>query len=102
MLWTRVNQVETLRGQTIKVFGLEDDLKYDEGLRNVRKGFKNENGRFLFDPETYNKKNFDFKLANFQMTEEELLTFAKVASSIRMRFSQASMNILSQVENRSQ
>ena len=47
---------------------------------------QNTRDEVLFDPDRYNKQNYDFRLDKHQLSQEELETYGKMATNIRRRF----------------
>ena len=54
MSWTRVREVYSTVNKRVTIFDVEDDLKQDKVLKQIRKDSTRELGELLFDPSTFN------------------------------------------------
>ena len=70
------------------VFDVEQDLKADKNLKQVRKGSVRNLGKMLFDPEDFKDKSDQLTIARHRLNEERLYDYAKMASNIRKEISQ--------------
>ena len=86
MLWTRVKEVSPNPSVRISSFDVEEDLKQDRFMKQIRKGAVRELGALLFDPDDFKDQTKQLTLSNFKLTTDELRDFAMMASTIRRNF----------------
>ena len=88
MSWTRVRDVEATNVQRFKIYDVEEDLKADKSLKQIRKGAVRDLGQMLFDPDDFKDQADQLRVDAYKLTEEELRAYAELAASIRQRISQ--------------
>ena len=59
------------------------DLKFDKSLKTIRKETNTSIGSFIFDPDSFKEQARFFNLKTYQLTQEELIHYAKLASRLR-------------------
>ena len=87
MSWTRVLEVEAAANKRIQAFDVEQDLKQDKTLKQIRKGAVRDLGAMVFDPDDYSEMREQLTIANYKLEENKLLEYAKRASAIRHKIS---------------
>ena len=65
------------------IFDVDADLKQDKTLKEVRKGAIRNLGMIIFDPDEYNQQRDLLTINKYQLNDEQLLEYAKLASTIR-------------------
>ena len=88
MSWTRIREVYSTVNKAVSVFDVDDDLNQDKARKAIRKNATRELGELLFDPNTFNDMIDQLTMARYQLEEEELKEYAKLASTIRLEISQ--------------
>ena len=83
MLWTRVKEIDTNVNRRIGAFDVEEDLKSDKVLKQIRKGIVRELGEIIFDPDMFKDQQEQLTFANYQLSTEQMLDYARMASTIR-------------------
>ena len=78
------------------VFDVEQDLKADKTLKQVRTGSVRNLGKMLFDPEDFKDKSDQLTIARHRLNEERLYDYAKMASNIRKEISQKASRLSEQ------
>ena len=84
MSWTRVREVYSSVNKRVTIFDVEDDLKQDRVLKQIRKDSTRELGELLFDPNTFNDCIEQLQISHYQLDEESLKDYAKLVSAIRL------------------
>ena len=87
MSWTRVKKVESIFIQRMTIFDVEKDMENDKFLKQIRKNAAREPGILIFDPENFKDSKDDLNFARHNLSRQQLLEYAKVASSIRRAIS---------------
>ena len=88
MSWTRVKDIEATHMSRLKIFDVEEDLKADKSLKQIRKGAVRDLGQMLFDPDDFKDQADQLRVDAYKLTEEELRAYAELSASIRQRISQ--------------
>ena len=88
MSWTRVREVYSTVNKRVTIFDVEDDLKQDKVLKQIRKDSTRELGELLFDPNTFNGQTEQLLMSHYQLDEESLKDYAKLVSAIRLEINQ--------------
>ena len=83
MAWTRVKEVDAENQSRVTVFDVEQDLKADKSIKQIRKGSVRDLGKMLFDPEDFKDKTDELTIARHSLKEDQLFDYAKMASRIR-------------------
>ena len=83
--WTRVKSLHQMIHDSNRVFDIEKDLDADRVLKQVRKGAVREQGAILFDPDAWKGRDEELKMDKCKLSEDELRTYAKVATEIRQK-----------------
>lgn len=65
---------------------MQPDIDAAKMLRGIRSHLRAVEGEVLFDPDGFNKRQYNFSLALHRLEEEELRRFAEMAVKIRQRF----------------
>ena len=87
MSWTRVKDVESTHLSRLKIYDVEEDLKADKSLKQIRKGAVRDLGQMLFDPDDFKNQADQLRVDAYKLTEEELRAYAELATTIRQRIS---------------
>lgn len=72
--------------QRITVFDIEKDLDTDKVLKAVRTGSIRDGGEILFDPDLWKGKDDELTIDGSKLPEDELRTYAKIATEVRQKF----------------
>ena len=84
--WTRVKSRQMMQKPRINVFDVASDLEWDKNLKAIRKGTVKDLGEILFDPDAYNRSDDTLLLQNNQLSDVQLLEYAKIATILREQF----------------
>ena len=68
---------------TISIFDINQDIQAIKCLQKVRNSIGTSFAQLVFDPTLYSTKNEDFKTDDFELSNEELEQYAKLASKLR-------------------
>ena len=88
MFWTRVVLVDPDANTSIEIKDVEADIIADKALQQIRKSAVRETGSLLFDPEEYKDRQQPLRIASHQLTDKQLLDYAKEATRIMRVISQ--------------
>ena len=80
MFWTRVLLVDAATSESIEVKDVEADIIADKTMQQIRRNSVRETGTLIFDPEAIKKQQQPLTIANYQLTQAQLLKFAKQAT----------------------
>ena len=62
------------------VYNAEEDLQFDQKLKTIRKELEYSRGEFTFDPADFKEVANGFSEESYQLPEQGLLEYAKVAT----------------------
>ena len=65
------------------VYNAEEDLQFDRKLKTIRKELEHSRGEFTFDPGDFKEVASGFTEEAYQLPEQGLLEYAKVATQLR-------------------
>ena len=85
MSWTRVKDVHAADLSRLRIYDVEEDLKADKSLKQVRKQAVRERGELLFDPEDFREQADQLRVDDYKLGEDQLFAYAKLATTIRKR-----------------
>ena len=68
------------------VYDATEDLRFDKNLKVIRKEVSQSGGKFLFDPEDFKVDAKSFRVAEYKLSEEGLLEYARLATRLRTQF----------------
>ena len=68
------------------MYDLDKDMQSDLVMAQARGHISVKKGQVIWDPEEYNKKQYNWYLDQHQLSENELLTFGELATKARKRF----------------
>ena len=85
MSWTRVKDVHAADLSRLRIYDVEEDLKADKSLKQVRKQAAREPGQMLFDPEDFREQADQLRVDDYKLGEDQLFAYAKLATTIRKR-----------------
>ena len=88
MYWTRVKEVDAVNQSRVTVFDVEQDLKADKSIKQIRKGSVRDLGKMLFDPEDFKDKSDQLTIARHSLNKEKLYDYAQMASRLRNEISE--------------
>ena len=84
--WTRVKAVHSMKTVNIQLFDLHADASADVVKNQARQHLDPQPEQCIFDPEKYNRQQYDYSLQRHRLSSEELITYAEMATEIRARF----------------
>ena len=84
--WTRVKSMTLIREQQLMVYDGDKDLNWDKHLKVIRRQASVAGGEFVFDPDSLREEARAFRLDAYRLSQEELLAYGKLASSLRQGF----------------
>ena len=82
VFWTQVVQVKEPHPEPIPIFDVEKDLQMDRLNQTIRQGAVREPQPFLFEPDDYKGTRSELTVANYRLSQAELLEHAKVTTAI--------------------
>ena len=84
--WTRVKSLEMIKSQRVMVYNAAEDLKFDRGLKTIRKEMDSDRGTFVVDPDDFKDVAKGFEVESYRLPEEGLLEYGKLATKLRRQF----------------
>ena len=88
MSWTRVREITNAVNQRVNIWDVEEDLKQDKALKEIRRGAVRELGVLIFDPEQFADQQDLLTQANYQLDDEKLFEYANLSREIRHSISE--------------
>ena len=83
MYWSRVKSRAKIANRKFAVYSLGDDLKFNnQNLKKIR-GSGTDYDPFIFDPNSVEKVGDKWDIKDFELNEQELIRWGKIASIIR-------------------
>ena len=86
LYWTRVKSLVMIQNQQIMVYEANKDLKFDKGLSQVRRELGVAGGQFIFDPADFKDQAAGFRVKDYEISDEGLLEYGRVATKLRQQF----------------
>ena len=96
MYWTRVKELDTVNQSRMTVFDVEQDIKADKSIKQIRKGSVRDLGKILFDPEDFKDKSDQLTFARHSLNKEQLFDYAQKASRLRNEISEKASQLSGQ------
>ena len=70
--WTRVKAVHSMKTTNIQLFDLRKDVQADGVANQVKGHLSSHTSTVVFDPDSYNKKLYNWSLEHHRLSQEEL------------------------------
>ena len=84
--WTRVKAIHSMKTTNIQLFDLRKDVQADNIGNQVKGHLGAHTSTVVFDPDSYNKKQYNWSLEHHRLNQDELKTYGEMATTIRKRF----------------
>lgn len=84
--WTRVKAIHSMKTTNIQLFDLRKDIMADNIGNQVKGHLGAHTSTVVFDPDSYNKKQYNWSLEHHRLSPAELQAYAEMATTIRKRF----------------
>ena len=84
--WTRVKAIHSMKTTNIQLFDLRKDVQVDSVGNQIKGHLSTHTSTVVFDPDSYNKKQYNWSLEHHRLSPAELQTYAEMATTIRKRF----------------
>lgn len=99
MFWTRVREVYTQRDKRLTIFNVDEDLKSDKQLRNIRRHIATNVNPFLFDPESHEKREDFYKIEDYWLSDEKLEEYALECSAIQKQIARYALGVDEEIKD---
>lgn len=78
---------------------MDSDLQSDKQLRSIRNHISNDVNPFLFDPESYDKRDDQYKIEDYRLSDTELEEYALECSSIQKQISRYALGVNEEIKD---
>ena len=84
--WTRVKAIHSMKTTNIQLFDLRKDIMADNIGNQVKGHLGAHTSTVVFDPDSYNKKQYNWSLEHHRLSLAELQAYGEMATTVRKRF----------------